>query len=108
MSTLIVQSIPPDKNARCNPKIFAEKLALSCPNCGPMEYESNSMPARRPRNSSGIEVFHIKLLNNPLIVSPAPAIISPSNAIGNEFVKPTIAIPIPLGTDRQFNCEGSA
>jgi len=74
--------------------------AASAPDCvvpsvGPIEYDSCSMPARRPRRLSGIVWFQIVARKMPDDMSAAPAAARNASASGSDPAKPKPAIAAP-------------
>ena len=74
--------------------------AASAPDCavpsvGPIEHESCSIPASRPRRSSGIVWFHIVERKIPDDMSAAPASARNASASGSESGEPEQATATP-------------
>ena len=65
------------------------------PSCGPTEYDSSSMPASRPRSSSGIVWFHIAERKMPLTMSQAPASVRNSSTSRTSCSCPAAVIASP-------------
>jgi len=65
------------------------------PSVGPIEYESCSMPASRPRRPSGIVWFHIVERKMPEDMSAAPAAARNASASASEPAKPKPATAAP-------------
>ena len=72
-ATEATHATPPLQIADRVPVHPAIAPARTCPSCGPTLYESTSMPASRPRNSSGTVWFQMVERPSPLSMSPAPA-----------------------------------
>ena len=93
--TVTTQIIPPLVTEIDNVVTAAIEAARICPANGPNEYDNNSIPARRPRNPSGIVWFHIADLNNALTMSDAPAKVRKSKTSHSELVAPDSAMANP-------------
>ena len=70
--TAATHSTPPVHTDARTESHAAVPPARTCPSCGPTEYDNSSIPASRPRSSSGIVWFHIAARKIPLTMSKHP------------------------------------
>ncbi len=94
-ATEATHAAPPDHTAERVPVQPAIAPARTWPSCGPTLYDSTSIPASRPRSSSGIVWFQIVDLPRPLSMSPAPARARQTRTIQMFWNHPAAAIASP-------------